>query len=63
MGPYQYKTVYVSIGIFGRPVTGATKIQKKIDEHVEEGWELFEYHPIPSAFAWVWNILIFRKPV
>ena len=62
MGPYQYETVYLSIGLFGTPGNGAIKIQKKIDEYVERGWELFEYHPIPTAFAWKWNILIFRKP-
>ncbi len=62
MGPYQYKTIYLRIGLFGAAKDAASKIQKKIDEFVEKGWELFEFHPIPTAFGWTWNILIFRKP-
>jgi len=62
MGPYQYETIYLSIGLFGMAKDGAAKIQNKIDEYVEKGWELFEFHPIQTAFAWKWNILIFRKP-
>ncbi len=62
MGPYQYKTVYLSIGLFGSPENGALKIQDKIEEFVQKGWELFAYHPIQTMFAWKWNILIFRKP-
>ena len=62
MGPYQYKTIYLSIGLFGAAENAAPKIQNKIDEFVEKGWELFEFHPIQTLFAWNWNILIFRKP-
>lgn len=62
MGPFQYKTVYVNIGVFSSPRKGAEKIQAEIERHVPIGWELFEYHPIQTAFAWNWNILIFRKP-
>ena len=62
MGPYQYKTVYLSIGTFGSPEKAALKLQDKIDEFSVKGWELFEYHPIQTMFVWKWNILIFRKP-
>jgi hypothetical protein len=61
MGPYEYKTAYVSIGLFGSPRNGAEKIQRAIDEHVQDGWELFEYHPVQTAFVWNWNIVIFRR--
>ena len=62
MGPYEYRTVYVSIGMFGSPQRGAEKIQREIDDYVRDGWELFQYHPVQTAFVWNWNILIFRKP-
>lgn len=58
---YEYKTVYLSIGLFGSPIRGAEKIQRAIDQHVRDGWELFQYQPIQTAFIWKWNILIFRK--
>ena len=62
MGPYRYETVYLSLGIFGAAKESAGQIQKKIDEYVEHDWELFSYHPVQTAFGWVWNVLIFRKP-
>lgn len=62
MGPYAYKTVSVSIGTFCSLRRGAEKIQRVIDEHVREGWEVFEYHPLQTAVVWNWNIVIFRKP-
>ena len=58
MVQYEYKTLYLSIGLFGSPQRGAEKIQCTIDQHVRDGWELFQYHPIQTAFIWKWNILI-----
>ena len=62
MGPFQYKTVFVSIGIFGKAEDGVKKIQEEIDEHVKDGWELFQYQPVHTLLVWEWNILIFRRP-
>ena len=62
MGPFVYKTVYVSIGLFASVKNAPHKIQEKIDQHVASGWELFEFHPIQTSLAWKWNIIIFRKP-
>ena len=49
-------------GVFGTPTTQVERIQRSIDEHVTDGWELFVYHPVQTALVWKWNILIFRKP-
>lgn len=61
--PYEYKTVNVNIGIFGSPRNGVAKIQAVLDQHVQEGWELFQYNPVQTAFVWNWNVLIFRRPI
>jgi len=36
-GPYQYKTVYVSIGLFGSAQSGAAKIQIEIENMLLKG--------------------------
>ena len=62
MNPYEYKTVYVNGGgLFGTTKTQVARIQQSIDDHVADGWELFQYHPVQTAFLWKWNILIFRR--
>lgn len=62
MGPYFYKTVLVTIGTFSSADVATSRIQASIDEHVADGWELFEFRPVPLAMTWKWNVLIFRKP-
>lgn len=62
MGPYKYKTVWLKEGVFTSGERATHNIQAAIDSHVEEGWELFECHPITTATAWRWTILIFRQP-
>lgn len=62
MGPYRYKTVHVNGGVFSSVRKQIERIQQVIDEHVTVGWELQEYHPVPTALVWQWNVLIFRKP-
>ena len=62
MGPYKYKTIYLNVGMFGSPQSAVEKIQRAIDDHVNDGWDLFEYHPVQTAITWKWNVLIFRKP-
>ena len=62
MGPYSYKTVLVTLGTFSSAEDAMSRIQAAIDEHVADGWELFEFRPVPLAINWKWNVLIFRKP-
>ena len=62
MGPYVYKSVLVTGGIFFSAEAAVLKIQVAIDDHVAEGWELFEYRPVQLALIWKWTVLIFRKP-
>mgnify|MGYP001457323661 CR=1 FL=1 len=62
MQEYEYKTICVDGGgLFGTTKTQMTSIQKAIDVHVAEGWELFQYHPVQTALVWKWNVLIFRR--
>jgi hypothetical protein len=60
-GPYRYKTLWLQESFFTSGKTAAQHIQEAIDSHVEQGWELFECHPIATAMSWQWTILIFRR--
>ena len=62
MGPYVYKTVFVTVGAFRSGDVAVSQIQAAIDAHVADGWELFEFRPVQLAVVWRWNVLIFRKP-
>ena len=61
-GPYRYKTVWLKEWFFTSGEKATQNIQASIDEHVAQGWELFECHPVPTAMAWQWTIFIFRQP-
>ncbi|HOX03936.1 MAG TPA: hypothetical protein P5555_16815 [Candidatus Paceibacterota bacterium] len=62
IGPYQYTTEWLKERFYTSGEAATQRIQASIDRHVQEGWELFECHPIATASVWQWTILIFRRP-
>jgi hypothetical protein len=61
-GPYRYKVVWLKEWFFARGDKMTANIQKAIDWHVQDGWELFECHPMPTAYTWQMTFLVFRRP-
>jgi len=59
--PYEYKTVYEEgRKLFSSDQSSAQNIQNAIEQHTRDGWELFQFSPLPNLNG---NILIFRRPV
>lgn len=46
--------------MFSSEQSSAQKIQNAIEQHTRDGWELFQFSPLPNLNG---NILIFRQPV